>query len=286
MDVFVLNLLNGISWGSILFLVASGLSLILGVMGILNLAHGALYMVGAFVGWSIAVKYGLSFWLAASMGGLSAGLIGLVIERGFLRHLYKQLNEQVLLTFGLVHILVNSTVWIWGARSRAPFTTPFLSGSVSIMGWSYPMSRIAIIVIGGLLATGLWWLKNKTRVGAMVRAGMDDREMTVGLGINLPLVSVGVFFLGAFLAGFAGVIGAQVLGVYPGLAMDILLLALVVVIIGGVGSVEGALLGSMVIGIVDSFGKALFPNFAMFTIYLVMVVSLSVRPRGLLGRKI
>jgi len=286
MDVFVLNLLNGISWGSILFLVASGLSLILGVMGILNLTHGAMYMVGAFVGWSIAVQYGLSFWLAALIGGLSAGLISLVIERGFLRHLYKQLNEQVLLTFGLVHILINSTIWIWGARSRAPFTTPFLSGSVSIMGWSYPMTRIAIIVIGGLLATGLWWLTNKTRVGAMVRAGMDDREMTMGLGINLPLVSVGVFFLGAFLAGFAGVIGAQVLGVYPGLAMDILLLALVVVIIGGVGSVGGALLGSMVIGIVDSFGKALFPNFAMFTIYLAMVVSLSVRPRGLLGRKI
>jgi len=255
-------------------------------MGILNLTHGAMYMVGAFVGWSIAVQYGLSFWLAALIGGLSAGLISLVIERGFLRHLYKQLNEQVLLTFGLVHILINSTIWIWGARSRAPFTTPFLSGSVSIMGWSYPMTRIAIIVIGGLLATGLWWLTNKTRVGAMVRAGMDDREMTMGLGINLPLVSVGVFFLGAFLAGFAGVIGAQVLGVYPGLAMDILLLALVVVIIGGVGSVGGALLGSMVIGIVDSFGKALFPNFAMFTIYLAMVVSLSVRPRGLLGRKI
>jgi len=254
-------------------------------MGILNLTHGAMYMVGAFVGWSIAVQYGLSFWLAALVGGLSAGSIGVAIERGFLRHLYKQLNEQVLLTFGLVHILVNSTIWIWGARSRAPFTTPILSGSVNIMGWSYPMARIAIIVIGGLLAAGLWWFQNKTRVGAIVRAGMDDKEMTMGLGINVPLVSVGIFFLGSFLAGFAGVMGAQVLGVYPGLSIDILLLALVVVIIGGVGVVEGALVGSMLIGIVDSFGKALFPNFAMFTIYLAMVVGLSLRPRGLLGRR-
>ena len=286
MTLFVFSLLNGISWGAVLFLVTSGLSLILGVMGILNLAHGAVYMVGAFVGWTIVVQYGLNFWLAALIGGLSGGLIGLIIERIFLRHLYKQFNEQVLLTFGFDYILVNLAIWVWGARSRAPFTTSLLSGSVSIMGLSYPKARIAIIVIGGILAIGLWWLQNKTRLGAIVRAGMDDKEMTMGLGINLPLISMLVFFLGSFLAGFAGVIGAQVLGAYPSLATDILLLALVVVIIGGVGSVEGALFGSMLIGIIDAFGKALFPEIAMFTIYLAMVISLSIRPWGLLGRKL
>ena len=136
------------------------------------------------------------------------------------------------------------------------------------------------------MAIGLWWLQNKTRLGAIVRAGMDDKEMTMGLGINLPLISMLVFFLGSFLAGFAGVIGAQVLGASPSLATDILLLALVVVIIGGVGSVEGALLGSMLIGVIDAFGKALFPEIAMFTIYLAMIISLSIRPWGLLGRKL
>ena len=128
MIIFVFSLLNGISWGAVLFLVTSGLSLILGVMGILDIsAHGAVYMVGAFVGWTIVIQYGLNFWLAALIGGLSGGLIGLVIERVFLRHLYKQFNEQVLLTFGFDYILVNLAIWVWGARSRAPFTTALLS---------------------------------------------------------------------------------------------------------------------------------------------------------------
>jgi len=286
MTFWVISLLNGVTWGAVLFLVASGFSLILGVMGILNLAHGAIYMVGAFVGWTIAVQYGLGFWFATLMGGISGGLIGLAIERGFLRHLYKQLNEQVLLTFGFVHILVNLVIWIWGARPRPTFTSPFLSGSVSVGERLYPIARIGIIIIGAILAIGLWWLQNKTRLGAIVRAGMDDKEMTMGLGINLPVVSCGVFFVGSFLAGFGGVIGAQVLGVYPGLGTEILLLTLVVVIIGGVGSIGGALLGSMVVGIADALGKALFPDIAMFIIYLTMIISLSIRPRGLLGRKI
>jgi branched-chain amino acid transport system permease protein len=285
MDVWVISLLNGISFGTVLFLLASGLSLILGVMGILNLTHGALYMIGAYVGWSLAEQYGFNFGMAVLASGVSAGLIGLVIERIFLRHLYRQLNEQVLLTFGFVYIITNLTQWVWGPVPRAPFTASFLSGSFNIGIWSYPAARISIILIGLVLAVGLWWLQDRTRVGAIVRAGMDDKEMTMGLGINLGRVSTAVFFLGAFIAGCAGIIGAQLLGAHLLLSTDILLLALVVVIVGGVGSVQGALLGAMLIGIIDAFGKALFPELAMFMIYLVMIIILLIKPTGLMGKK-
>ena len=285
LDVFVLGLLNGISLGSVLFLLAASLSLIIGVMGILNLAHGALYMVGAFVGWTVAVQYGFNYGLAVLMGGLAAGMIGLVIERGLFRHLYKQLNEQVLLSFGLIYILTNLSQWVWGPRDRAPFTAPILEGSISVMDWSYPYSRVSLIFVGLVLAVGLWWLQDKTRVGAIVRAGMDNREMAMGLGLNLERISVAVFSLGAFIAGFTGVIGAQMLGAHLQLSIDVLLLALVVVIVGGVGSVQGALLGGMLIGLIDAFGKTLFPDLAMFTVYLAMIIILLVRPSGLLGKK-
>ncbi len=286
MDMVVLNLLNGISFGSVLFLLACGLSLILGVMGILNLAHGALYMIAGYVGWSVAVRYGLNFGLAVLAGGVAAGLVGLLMERGFLRHLYRQLNEQVLLTIGFIYIFMNLSLWVWGPTPKAPFAPSFLSGSFHIMGWSYPSVRIAIILIGLVFAVGLWWLQDKTRLGAIVRAGMEDKEMAMGLGINMDRVFTLVFFFGAFTAGLAGVIGAQLLGVYLNLGWDILLYALIVVVVGGMGSVQGALLGAILIGLIDAFGKALFPEFAMYTIYLAMVIILLARPRGLLGRRI
>ncbi len=285
MDIIVQNLLDGISFGTILFLLASGLSISLGLMGILNLAHGAIYMVGGYIGWLLAVRTGLNFWLAVLIAGLATGLLGLILERGFLRYLYKKRNEQVLLTFGLIYILTNASIWIWGAEPRAPFTAPLLSGSFRFLGWQYPTARITIIFIGLILVFGLWWMQEKTRLGAIVRAGMEDKETVTGLGINLGLVSSIVFFLASFLAGFAGVIGAQLLGVYPDLSLDVLLLALVVVVIGGMGNVYGTLLGSMIIGLIHSFGIALFPELAMFTIYLVMIIILLARPTGLLGRK-
>ena len=202
MEALVVNLLNGISFGALLFLLASGLSLIFGVMGILNLAHGALYMVGAYVGWTVAVQHGLSFWLAVLVGGLSAGAVSLVMERGFLRHLHGQLNEQALLTFGFVYILANLSLWIWGPLSRAPFTAPSLTGSMAVGEASFPTARFVIIAAGLVLAVGLWWLQNKTRTGAILRAGMDDREMTMGLGINLERVGASRLFPGFVHRGF------------------------------------------------------------------------------------
>ncbi len=286
MEASVLTLLNGISYGMVLFLIASGMSIVMGLMGIINLAHGALYMVGGYVGWTIAVHYDLNFGLAVLLGGVAGGLTGLMMERGFLRRLYKQPNEQVLLTFGFIYILSNLCMWIWGPRRRLQFTGEALSGLIYLGGIPYPMTRVVMIITGIAVAIGLWWMQSKTRVGAMVRAGMDDKEMATGLGINLERVSMLVFFLAAFIAGTAGVIGAQLLGVYTWLGTDILLLALVVVIVGGIGSVQGALLGGIVIGLIDTFGKALFPEFSMFTIYLAMIIILMVRPGGLLGRRV
>ena len=286
MGVFAICLLNGISFGCILFLLASGLSLTLGLMGILNLAHGALYMVGAFVGWTIASHLGFSFWIAALSAGCVAGVIGLIMERGFLRHLNRLPNEQVLLTIGFVYIITNVCLWIWGSIAKPPYTAKFLSGAFTVVGWPYPFSRVAIIVVGLCVAFGLWWLQDKTRIGAMIRAGMDDREMTKGLGINLELTAAALFFVGAFLAGFAGVIGAQLIGANVGLGLDILLLALIVVVIGGMGSVQGSLIGAMMIGLVDAFGKILFPDLAMFMLYFLMVIVLVIKPTGLLGRKV
>jgi branched-chain amino acid transport system permease protein len=286
MDWFVINLLNGVSYGMVLFLIASGMSIVLGAMGITNLAHGSLYMVGAFVGWTVAVKWNATFGLGLLAGGISAAVVGLIIERVFLRRLYKQPNEQVLLTFGFVYILSNLCLWVWSGWPRPPFTAKFLTGSIEILERVYPKSRLAIIVIGLLLAIGLWWMQEKTRMGAIVRAGMDDKETASGLGINLELAFAVIFFISAFIAGVAGVIGAQLLGVRTDLGMEVLLLALIVIIVGGVGSIQGALLGGILIGVIDAFGRAVFPQFAMFTMYLTMIVILIVRPTGLLGRKI
>ena len=286
MDWFVINLLNGLSYGMVLFLIASGMSIVLGAMGITNLAHGAIYMVGAYVGWTVAVQWKATFGLGLLAGGLSAGIIGLALERGLIRRLYKQPNEQVLLTFGFVYILTNLCLWVWGGWPRPPFMPKFLIGSVEIMGRSFPKARIAIIIVGFALAVALWWLQDRTRAGAIVRAGMDNKETTMGLGINLELTFAIIFFISAFIAGAAGVVGAQLLGVRTSLGMEVLLFALIVIIVGGVGSIQGALLGGILIGVIDSFGRALFPQLAMFFMYLTMIVVLIVRPTGILGRKI
>jgi branched-chain amino acid transport system permease protein len=286
MQFFLSNLLNGVSYGMILFLIASGMSIVMGIMGITNLAHGAVYMVGAYIGWTIFVQMGMNFWLAVLLGGIGAGVLGLVIERVFLRHFYKQVNEQVLLTWGFVYIITNLVIWIWGGRYRLQFTAPELGGTVDLGEFTFPVTRIVITVFGLVIAVVIWYLQDKTRIGAIVRAGMDDKEMIQGLGVNLEAVSTVVFFVGCFVAGLAGVVGAQLLSTYPGLGSDVLLLALVVIIVGGIGSIQGSLLGGLLIGLIDTFGKAMFPGLAMFTIYFAMVIVLLVKPSGLLGRKV
>lgn len=267
----------------LLFLIASGLSFTFGVMGVLNLSHGMFYILGAFLGLTLA-SYGVNFWLAALGGGIAVAVIGLVLERVFLRRLYKQINEQVLLTIGFVYIFVNLMFWLWGPFARLGTSPAIVSGSVNIGNASFPIYRFVIIAIGLVVAIGLWLFTEKTRAGAIVRAGMDDKETTGGLGMNYGLVSSAIFLLGSFIGGFAGFIGAPVIATSPGMGWDFLLLSLIVIVVGGVGYVQGTLLGAILIGLIDSFGRAYFPDFAYFTIYLAMIIVLLVKPSGLLGR--
>lgn len=284
MEVWVVNLLNGIAFGMILFLLGMGLSLTLGAMGILNLTHGALFMAGSFAGLSV-LAVGGNFWLAALVGGIIAGLIGLVIERAFLRRLYKLLDDQVLLTLGLIYILGNIALWIYGGYGRIIHPPSNLDFSISIGEYAFPVYRLALIIIGIAAFLVLWWLIDKTRTGAIIRAGMDNQEMAMGLGVNHALVCSAIFALGAFAGGFAGAIATPVIGVAFSESMDILLYALIVVVVGGTGSVQGALVGALAIGLIDAFGKALIPDFAMFTMYVALIIILLVKPTGILGRK-
>jgi branched-chain amino acid transport system permease protein len=282
MDRLILTVLNGLALGSILFIVSAGLTFTFGVMRILNLAHGALYMVGAYVGWVVAVQAGLGFGLALVAGGLAAAAIGLVMERAFLRHLHGGINEQTVLTFGIVLILTNLALWVWGPDAKPAFSPDFLSGTVTVGDSSFPTARLGLIVVAAAIAAGLWSIDRKTLIGARVRAGRDDPETLQALGVNFDRLAMGLFAFGAMLAGVGGVLGAQVLGANLQLSFSILLLAVAVVVVGGLGSVAGALLGAMLVGVVQAVGTGYFPDLASFTTYLLMVLILVVRPTGLL----
>jgi branched-chain amino acid transport system permease protein len=283
MDLLTINLLNGVSFGMILFLLAMGLSITLGVMGILNLAHGALFMIGGFIALS-TINTGGHFWLAIVLGSIAAGVVGLIIERLFLARLYQQLDNQVLLTLGLVYIFGNIALWIYGGRVQIFDPPPILNWKIAIGNYAFPFYRVFLTGIGAVSFIGLWWLIERTRIGAIVRAGMDNKEMTMGLGVNYGLTCSAVFALGAFVGGFAGSLATPIIGVVQSIALDILLYALIVVVVGGPGSVLGTLIGALIIGIVDAFGKAFFPDLAMFTMYLVLIIMLLVKPTGILGR--
>jgi len=282
-DALLVNLLVGISFGLILFLLGTGLSLTMGLMRIVNLAHGALYMVGAYVGFYAARLSG-NFLIGILAGGFCAGLLGLMVEMGFLRRLYRRELDQVLLTIGFIYVFTNVTQWIFGPVPKSGIVPSVLSASIPMGGITLPVYRLAIIAFGLLAALGLWYFQEKTRIGAIIRAGMDNKEMTTGLGINLKVVFTGVFALGSFVAGFCGLIGAPLLGIHLALGWDALLLAVMVVIVGGAGSIQGALVGGIIIGLVDAYGKAYFPEFAHFSIYLIVIIILLFRPSGLMGR--
>lgn len=279
-------LLNGISLGCILFLIGSGLSLVLGSMGIINLAHGALYMVGAYVGWSVIADLTGNFWLAVVAGAAAAAVSGLLMHEVFFKHLNGLLNEQILVSFGLIYIIGDLVKWIWGPNAKAPFKVDSLAGSVHVFGLTYPITRVLIIGVGVLAVAGLWWLQERTRVGAVVRAGMDDPSMVEAMGINLKLVSALLFVVGAAVAGAAGVFGGLVMGAQPGFGINMMLLALVVVVLGGVGSIPGALVGALIVGVTQSVSVVLVPSFSAFSLYVVMAIVLLVRPAGLSGRVI
>ncbi len=275
--------LTGVSYGMILFLIASGLSLTLGFMGILNLAHGSLYMLGAYIGLAVTGMTG-SFMAGLGAATVTVGFIGLLMERGFLSRLYRQFNDQVLLTLGFVYIFSALAYWAWGAYPLLGQVPQAVKISIPMGRLAFPVYRLILIGVGVAVFAASWWLQERTRAGSIVRAGMDDREMTMGLGINFALVSSGVFFLGAGMAGFAGFLGSPITGASWDMGFPILIQALIVVVIGGVGRVQGTFVGALLIGLVDSLGKTFFPEFAAFTMYVFFILVLLFRPTGLLGR--
>jgi branched-chain amino acid transport system permease protein len=242
-------------------------------------------MLGAYIG-LMMVGYGVNFWLAAVGAGIIVGLVGLGIERSVLRRVHKMMSEQALSTFGFLYIFTNVALWVWGPWAKMGTPPGSLSGSIEIGRLGFPVYRLALILLGLMIAVGLYWFQEKTRYGSIIRAGMDDKETTTGLGINYGLISSAVFALGTFIAGFAGSIGTPLVGAYLTEGTEILLLALIVVVVGGMGTIQGTLVGALIIGLIDSFGRAFFPDLAMFTIYLAMVIMLVIRPSGLVGRKI
>jgi len=283
MDYWIIQGLNGASFGALLFLLASGLSLIFGVMNIVNVSHGSYFMLGGYIGYSVLDQSG-SFILACLVSGAVVAIIGVGMHYLFLRK-YTTHFPQVLMTMGFALIFRDAALMIWGGDPIYLEAPTLLRGSFEIGDITFPIYRIFVIVVAVVVAIALWLFNEKTRFGAQLRATVDDREMAAGIGVNVQFVSSFMFGLGAFLAAFGGVIGAPFLGVYSGMDFDILPLAFVVIIVGGMGSLKGAAVGSLMVGMVDTFGKALIPDLSYFTLFLPMAIVLAVRPRGLFGRE-
>jgi branched-chain amino acid transport system permease protein len=281
---WLIQAFNGISYGALLFLVGAGLSLIFGVMRIVNLAHGAYFLWGGYIALSVIWATG-SWALSLPLAALAVAVLGLLMEREFLRPLGFDPLRQVLLTVGFAYLFQQGALDIWGGNNMEINPPEALTHSVVVGGIYLPLYRVFMIATALAIGVAIWLVMEKTRMGAAVRATVDDAQMARGVGIDTNRISMFVFALGAFLAALGGVIGGAFLGVYPGLDFEILPLAFAVVIIGGMGSLGGAAIGAMLVGLADNFGKALFPELAYFTLYAPMVLILAIKPTGLFGRE-
>ena len=280
---WLIQSLNSLSLGGLLFLLSAGFSLIFGLMRIANLSHGAYFMLGAYIGLSV-LRAGYSFGVAMVVAGLAVALMGGLIERFVIRRLAGNPLAQVLATLGIAFIIADGSLLVWTGDPQQLPSPEFLQGVFRLEGVAFPKYRVAVVGVAIFFANGLWLLLEKTRNGAMIRAGVDDMEMARGVGIPVSALFTMVFCLGSFLAGVGGVLGGPILSVYPGLDTDMLPLALVVVILGGVGSLGGAFVGSFIIGFIYTFGQTLFPDLAYMILFLPMIIVLAIRPRGLFGR--
>ena len=301
--LFIEQLLNGLQLGVMLFLMAAGLTLIFGVMGLINLAHGSLYMVGAFACAIVAAQTG-SFWLGLVASLAAAAAAGAIIEILVIRRLYQRDHlDQVLATFALILVFSEGMRWLFGSFPLYLKLPPALSGAVVLPGGlHYPLFRLVIIGFGAAVALGLWWLITRTRLGIRIRAGEADREMIGALGVDIARLYTIVFALGAALAGLAGALVGTIQSVQVGMGEPVLILAFVVVVIGGIGSIKGAFVGALLVGMTDTLGKALLPglfarvwdassantvgaSLASVLIYVLMAVVLILRPQGLFGAR-
>ena len=275
--------LNGISFGALLFILAAGLSLIFGMMDVVNLAHGAFYMLGAYVTLLIVQRTG-QFYLALVVAPAVVGVLGWIIEPLLLRRLRGRHLDQVLLTIGVSLVIADLLGVAFGREIHAIPLPAGLDRSVSVLGGDYPVYRLFVIAFGIALATVLAVIHRRTRLGAMIRAGVDDAQMLDALGVDTDRLFSRTFASGAALAGLAGVIAAPVFGIFPGMDVDALIYSLIVVVVGGLGTLSGAVAGAGLVGPADTFGKVLFPQFALALIFAIMAFVLLLRPTGLLGR--
>ena len=283
MSLWLTLAVNSVALGGLLFLLSSGFSLIFGLMRIPNLMHGSFFMLGAYFGVT-PLWQGVNFWVAALLSAAAMALIGGLIERFLLRRLAGEQLPQVLLTLGFAFIIGDICLMLWTGDPWQPATPAHLQGAVQVAGLFFPLYRLIIVAVAVVIAIGLWLMVDWTRLGAMIRAGVDDAPIARVVGIRVSQLFTLVFALGAALAAFGGVMAAPYLSVYPGLDFEMLPLALIVVILGGVGSLLGALVGSFLIGFLYNFGQAMFPDLAYVILFLPMLLILVLRPQGLFGR--
>jgi branched-chain amino acid transport system permease protein len=280
--------MGGLTTAMFLFLIASGLSLVFGVMRVINFAHGSFYMIGAYLAWQVVQwlqPTGGAFWIAALAAALGVALLGAVSERVFFRSLYgREELYQLLFTYALVLILGDAAKFLWGTDQLSVSTPPALAGGITIFGTTQPLYTLFIIAIGPAIAFALWLALNRTGAGRMVRAAQMDREMLDALGANVSLIYTGMFALSAFLAGLSGALVTPIQSIVPGMDVLIIVQAFIVVVIGGMGSLWGTFWGSVIYGQVLSFGILIFPSFSLFSVFALMAVILIVRPWGLFGR--
>lgn len=279
---FLIQVLNGLQYGLLLFLVASGLTLIFGIMGVINLAHGSFYMIGAYLAWSLASRFH-SLLLAILVGIVLSVALGLLLERLLIRHFYHRDHlYQVLLTYGLILIFEELRSIIWGDDVQGVKVPELFNHSIPLTDTlSYPVYRLVISAACIVIALGLHLLIRHTRLGMMIRAGAHNREMTEAMGVNIRLLFALVFALGTALAAFAGMLASPVSSVYPNMGSQVLIMCFVVVVIGGIGSVKGAMVAALLIGLTDTFGQVYLPQVAGMMVYLLMAVALIYRPTGL-----
>ena len=282
-DFWIFQLLNGAALGGLLFLVASGFTLIMGLMRVINLAHGAFYLFGCYLAIEVGQRVD-NFWLAVLFSGVTVAVGGMLFHRLFLYRMHNQELPQVLMTIGFSLVLSDLAIVFWGGSPQLVTAPGWLLSSVNVGGVYFPKYRLFLIVLGVAVGLVLWLFEARTKLGAIVRAGVDDEEMVRGLGINVNLVFLAMFGLGSLLAGAAGAVGGPFLGAYPGLDHEVLLYALVVVIIGGIGTLGGAAVGALLVGIVWNVSNAVVPDFAYFTLFGPVALFMAFRPQGLFGR--
>lgn len=279
---FLIQLLNSVQYGLLLFMLAAGLTLIFGIMGVVNLAHGSFYMLGAYLAWSLSSLTG-SLTVAILGGAVLSVAFGLLLERVLFRHFYQRDHlDQVLLTFGLIYVFEEMRSILWGDDVHGVKVPELLSASIPLTdNLSYPVYRLFMSGVCIVMAVGLYLLISKTRLGMKIRAGAFNHSMTEALGINIKLIHAIVFAMGVGLATVAGMIAAPISSVYPNMGSQVLIMCFVVVVIGGIGSVRGALISALLVGLVDTFGKVLLPQLAGMLVYMLMAAVLLWKPEGL-----